>query len=104
MVQLYNFRSQFGALARQLRVERGRSLRERNDVPNTLCHGGAFASRKEAKDVTIRACCHVTSLPEAGRQYHFTCTGRDVFGNINRDHELRLTSFFNYVAVTCPEW
>ena len=47
---------------------------------------------------------HASSVPEAGRQYHFTCTGRDVFGNINRDHELKLTSFFNYVAVTCPKW
>ena len=84
-----------------LRVERGRSLRERNDLPNTLCNGGASASRKESREVTIS---HASSVPEAGRQYHFTCTGRDVFGNINRDHELKLTSFFNYVAVTCPKW
>ncbi|CAE7185569.1 amy, partial [Symbiodinium pilosum] len=35
---------------------------------------------------------------QAGRQYHFTCTGRDVYGNLNRNHELKLTSFFNFVA------
>ena len=44
-------------------------------------------------------CVQCLPVREAGRQYHFTCTGRDVYGNINRDHELVLTSFFNYVVV-----
>ncbi|OLP82331.1 Alpha-amylase [Symbiodinium microadriaticum] len=53
---------------------------------------------KEAEVSENGMTCQTPYAMEAGRQYHFTCTGRDVFGNINRDHELKLTSFFNYVA------
>ncbi|CAE7600377.1 rsgI3 [Symbiodinium natans] len=53
---------------------------------------------KEAEVSENGMTCQTPYAMEAGRQYHFTCTGRDVYGNINRDHELVLTSFFNYVV------
>ncbi|CAK9022053.1 Alpha-amylase [Durusdinium trenchii] len=34
----------------------------------------------------------------AGTKYHFTCTGRDLFSNLNPDHELQLVAYFDFQA------
>ena len=41
--------------------------------------------------------CETPYIFEAGTQYHFTCTGRDVFSNLNPDYQLQLTADFEYI-------